>query len=147
MIGRRADGQSGRQLPAQPEPHFDWYAFRVGAWHTDFNFKTFKEWVCSCANICGPMIQAAAILGASRIGVIGVDLARQKGVPSHHWGHGKTLGAYPPRSLTMIMRTLAKMRDELDVRGVQVLNLSPIQETPFSKVFGNHDYGKFLQAG
>ena len=143
--GRRADMSHERQVGVQPEPEFDWWSWRVGSWNTDFNFETFNEVICSCANIVGPLIQAAVIMGAKRIGVVGVDMKWPKKGKSHFFGDGREVGAFPFVSLRMTMHMLARMKSLLEKRGVEIVNLSPVQGTPFAQVFGNHDYEEFVQ--
>lgn len=143
--GRRADMSHDRQRNAQPEPDFDWWAWRVGSWNTKLHFETFKEYLCSCANIVGPMIQAAAIMGVAQIGIVGVDMQWPKDSKSHFFGDGRELGAFPFVSLKMTMNLLSRAKKLLEMRGVRVVSLSPIRATPFAQVFGNHDYEEFVK--
>ena len=143
VIGRRADKNKSREHPFQPEPDFDWYGFRVGAWHTKPNFETFADLLCSCANIFGPMLQAAVILGAREVGVAGVDMVWPKGQKSHFFGYGKEVGAFPFVSLDTILRLFRKMKDELETMGIKVWNLSPRENTPFGRVFASKSFETF----
>jgi len=146
IIGRRADKDKSREYPAQPEPGFLHYRWRVGAWHTKPNFETFGDLLCSCANICGPMLQAAVIMGAREIGVVGVDMMWPDGKDSHFYGDGKEVGAFKFVSLPQILATFRKMRNELETMGIKVWNLSPYKNTPFGRVFNHQDYESFTQA-
>jgi len=135
--GKRADMNKDREYPAQPVPYFRWHPWRVGSWQVARNFDSFKEYLCSCAgNIVGPMLQAAAILGATKIEVMGVDLTWRPGIPSHIYGDGEEVGAYPPASLPHTLQLLKRTKEELLKRGIEVVNLSPWKITPFAKVFG-----------
>ncbi len=145
IIGRRADKDKSREYPAQPKPDFPYYSWRVGAWHTKPNFDTFNEFMCSCMNIAGPMIQAAVILGAREVGVIGVDLMWPTAGDSHFFGSGKKVGAFKFVSIPTILSLFKKMKRELESMAVKVRNLSPEKNTPFGKVFPHQTYSSFTQ--
>lgn len=145
IIGRRADKDKTREYPAQPKPDFPYYAWRVGAWNVKPNAETFDELICSCANICGPMLQAAAILGAKEIGVVGVDLQWPSEGDSHFFGDGSEVGAFRFVSVPTVKGLLRKVRGELETMGIYVWNLSPVRNTPFGKVFNYKTYEEFVQ--
>jgi hypothetical protein len=142
--GRRADKDKSRQLPAQPELDYEWWSWRVGAWHTHCNWKTFGELFASGMNIFIPMLQAAVIMGAKKIGVVGVDMQWPKKGPSHHFGDGKAVGASPFPGLKMILHLFKRAKKQLDKMGVKVYNLSPVKNTPFASVFGRTEIEEFL---
>lgn len=144
ILGRRADMDHSRQLPAQPEPEFDWHSWRVGSWHTKLHYDTLVEQLCSCANIVGPMIQAAAIMGAKKIAIIGVDLKWPKEGKSHFFGHGKEVGAFEFVSKSTTMHLLRKAKGDLWARGVEVVGCSPVKNTPFAHTFGNEELASCL---
>ena len=144
--GRRADKDKSREYPAQPKPDFDYFSWRVGAWHTKPNFETFNDLLCSAANIFGPMLQAAVIMGAREIGVVGVDMMWPSEGDSHFYGDGKDVGAFPFVSVTQTLATFQKMRRELETMGIKVWNLSPKKNTPFGRVFNHQDYETYTQA-
>jgi hypothetical protein len=143
--GKRADKDKSREYPAQPEPEFPYYSWRVGAWHTPPSLDTFDEFMCSCMNIAGPMIQAAVILGAKEIGVVGVDLMWPAKGKSHFFGNGKEVGAFRFVSMPNILSLFKKLKRELETRGIKVWNLSPEKNTPFGKVFPHQAYDEFTQ--
>ena len=143
--GRRADKDKSREYPAQPRPRFDYYSWRVGMWNTRLNFDTFQDFLCSCANIFGPMLQAAVILGAREVGVVGVDMVWPDKGQSHFYGDGKKVGAFPFVSLLQILALFKKMRDTLETMGIKVWNLSPHKNSPFGRVFNHQNYETFTQ--
>jgi len=142
--GKRADKDKTREYPAQPEPTFPWYSWRVGAWHTKPNFDTFDDLLCSCANIFGPMLQAAVILGARDIGVVGVDMMWPSGGDSHFYGAGSKVGAFKFVSARTSLRLFKNLRNELEIMGIKVHNLSPKTNSPFGKVFKHQDFEGFV---
>jgi hypothetical protein len=142
--GRRADKDKTREYPAQPEPDFQWHSMRIGAWHTKPNFDSFDELLCSCANIFGPMLQAAVILGAREVGVVGVDMKWPKDRKSHFYGYGSEVGAFPFVSLPNILYLFKKMKRRLETMAIKVWNLSPERGTPFGGVFAQKDYASFI---
>ncbi|KKN51266.1 hypothetical protein LCGC14_0624270 [marine sediment metagenome] len=140
--------------PIQTRPPWRWFPWKVYGSVKAHNFDTFGKPLCSCATIGGPMVQAAAIMGAKRIGIVGIDMYAPKQGSMHFYKEthpyegrstatiqrdGTTMG--PPKA----MQRLADMKRELEARGVEVLNLSPNKGTPFAKAFGNYPYAKFVK--
>jgi hypothetical protein len=142
--GKRADKDDSRQYPAQNEPDFAWHSWRVGAWHTKNNWETFGDLLGSGMNIFLPMLQAAVIMGAKKIGVVGVDMAWPKDGDSHCWGAGQSAGAYPPASLKNTLAIFRRSRKQLSDKGIEVHNLSPIRPSPFGRIFGYTSYQEFV---
>ncbi len=136
--------------PVQEKPSFRFLEWRVGAASTPFNWTTFKTPLCSFATVGGQMLQGAAILGATRIGIIGIDMVAPPEGTMHSYedggsrkgatiqADGKTMG--PP--VTFIL--FAKAKAALEAKGIEATNLSTKKETPFAEVFGSGDYESFL---
>jgi hypothetical protein len=136
------------------EPKFPYYAWRVGASSTPYEWETFDRPLCSMASITGPMFQAAAIMGARRIGIVGIDMEAPKTGNSIHfyenegkWEGYKGRPDYSPgckvvrdKSVDKYHRAFKEMRG----RGIKVANLSPWHETRFSQLFGVSDPKEFL---
>lgn len=146
---------ASRGAPVQEKPDFRYWKWRVGTCSTPSNYETMKRPLCSFGTIIGPMIQMAAIMGAWKIGVVGVDLvAPPQG--SYHFYHNEcpNEGANAVnvfRSQTGIaspatIRKLREARDELDTLGISLFNLSPTRKCPFADIFGNATIEDFLCA-
>lgn len=136
---------------AQPLPGFTWYPWRVGVSSTPFNGTSFAIPLCSFASISGPMLQAACIMGAKRIGVVGVDMERPKKGPMHFYQEadweGANSGAYKPGQQILPDKQLSQYRNAfewLKGHGIEVVNLSPWKDTVFSKAFGTSDLHEFV---
>lgn len=140
----RLGGRDRPELPVQKTPDDFSYATIDVCCQCTHNFETFRKPMASFANVAGPMIQSALILGARLIGFIGIDMEWPKKGPSHHYGEGSKVGAYKFARVThtMDMFMQAKMKNP----GVKMFNLSPVLNTPFSKVFGNKTLKEFLKA-
>lgn len=147
---------------AQPPPSFKVYRYVIGPknknWNYNgvergevalpINFESFKKALCSCQNVSGSMFQAACILGAARIGVLGIEWkwANKDGVGSHHCGNGRKLGAYPQDgALGKILASFKQMKHFLREHEIPLMNLSPTKGTPFAKLFGMYNYKKFVK--
>lgn len=147
---------------AQPVPaSFDPYIYKIGPrkkeWtyesvaagkHTlPINVSTFESPVVSCLNIAGSMLQAAAILGAKVIGVIGIEFQWPKGKASHFYGDGTKVGAYPQdSSLNEILSAMRQIKLKFKEAGITVINLSPVTHSPFATVFKRGSLESFKQA-
>jgi hypothetical protein len=144
---------------AQPPPKFEVYLYRIGPRKKRWNYghvvdgsvnlpvntKTFEAPVVSCLNIAGSMLQAAAIMGAKRIIVSGIEMRWKSEEKSHFFGSGREVGAYPQDgALKMIMAALRQVKAEFSRQGIEVLNISPVQGSPFARVFGHYPKEKFL---
>ena len=147
---------------AQPPPTFKAYRFVIGPkdknWNyhgvekgvvaLPINFESFKKALCSCQNVSGSMFQAACILGAARIGVVGIEWKWPKddGEGSHHYGNGRKVGAYPQDgALSKIIASFKQMKHFLREHEIKLMNLSPSKGTPFAKLFGMYNYDKFVK--
>lgn len=137
-------------VPVQEVPKGEWWPWRVGTCRTPFNWTTFEKPLCSFATAAGQLLQAAVIMGARRVGTIGIDMQKpRKG--KLHW-HEQTVdlehlvvqadGTLGPKQS---MELFAKARDELKGMGIKVCNLSPVKDSAFARVFGNYDYDRFIK--
>jgi len=147
---------------AQPPPSFKVYRYVIGPKNKNWNyhgveqgrvalpvnFDSFKRALVSCQNVSGSMFQAAAILGAARIGVVGIEWKWPKndGEGSHHYGNGRKMGAYPQDgALSKIVASFKQVKHFLREHEIPLMNLSPTKGTPFSKLFGMYNYKKFVK--
>lgn len=137
-----------------PEPDFPYLPWRVGVCSTPINVETFTRPLCSFATIPGPMLQMAVIMGVKRIGFIGVDLKTPGPQGSIHFyaegkGEGRS-GTGLPQNIdgsiapSGCLQRFGEARDMLKGR-VEILNLSPWEDTPFSEVFGNYPFNRFVE--
>jgi len=136
--------------PVQERPDFPFAEWRVGTASTPFNWTSFKTQLCSFATAAGQMLQAAVILGATKIGIIGIDLVAPKEGTMHCYedggsrkgatiqADGETMG--PEVSYKLFRQAKRQLQD----RGVAVTNLSPTKGTAFAEVFGHGDYSAFM---
>lgn len=136
--------------PLQPYPDFDWYGFRpVSSSRPRYQGRhLYTTWpqpdrtlrngiipsfsldlrllIPGAANVAYSMFQIAAALGASVIGIVGVDLSWESGKKSHSFGtgNGKASGAFAlnPRHTLPFFRAGAL---ECRRQGIEVFNLSP----------------------
>ena len=143
---------------APPEPKWKYFPWRVGTCRTPFNWDNFTMPMCSMATVVGPMLQAAVIMGAKRVGVLGVDLGMPVKGPMHFYeddGAGRkeaTINRRQPKTEGMVTlgedithRLLGEAKREMERRGIETRNLSPIRRTPFANIFGgNYDLDRFL---
>ena len=136
----RSDGKP--EIPVQPAPEDFSYATFDVCHKCLTNVSSFRLPLASFANIAGPMAQAAIILGATRIGFIGIDMRWPEDKPSHHYGDGKSLGAYKFAHVTHTMTMFKQLKTSNP--DVEMYNLSPWTGTPFSHTFGNMGVKTFL---
>jgi hypothetical protein len=124
---------------------WNWFDIAAGRHPLPVNTSTFEAPVVSCQNVVGSMLQAAAIMGATRIAVIGIELKWDSEEESHFFGAGKPVGAYPQDSANaVIVPALKVVKSAFKKAGIEVINLSPKKANPFSRVFGNYDLQKFV---
>lgn len=142
-------------FPPMDEPNFQYHPWRVGTMRSEINLETFSKPLCSCATIVGPMIQAAAIMGASKIGIVGVDLETPQDGNNHFYedGDGEKLtyknqpkdgkiDISPPGGLDR----LRDLKNAIEKRGIEITNLSPVKDSPFSTVFPAYDFDDWIDA-
>lgn len=144
---------------AQPVPSFPCYLYRIGPRKKKWNYQdiargaaklpvnvtTFDACLVSCQNVSGSMLQAAAIMGAKRIVCIGFELRWDTPENSHFFGAGTRVGAYPQDgSIDVIMAALKIARKRITEAGVEIINISPVTDSPFAKVFGSHPINTFI---
>lgn len=136
--------------PLQPYPDFEWFGFRpVSTSRPRYNGRQVRtSWpdhdrtlrngilhafgmdldllIAGAANVAFSMFQIAAAMGASVIGICGVDLAWESGKKSHSFGdgNGKSKGAFAlnPRHTLPFFKSGAL---ECRRAGIEVYNLSP----------------------
>ena len=136
--------------PVQEKPAFRFTEWRVGACSTPPNWTSFKTPLCSFATTAGQMLQAAVILGATKIGIIGIDLVAPKEGTMHCYEDG---GSRKGATIQKDGKTMApgvtyqrfqEAKSALKGRGVEISNLSPTKGTAFAKVFGYGSYTDFM---
>jgi len=145
-----------RGMEVLPQPDFPYYPWRVGTTGSPINLDSLEVPLCSFGTIAGPMIQAAAIMGAKRIGVVGVDFIAPKVGPAHFYEEGKGEGQLDNRapwgkdtiSLAPVRfeDRFTELRRRLKGLGIEIVNLSPVKDTPFSSIFGNEDFEEWINA-
>ena len=129
---------------------FRWYPWRVGVASSPFNWKTFNAPLCSFASISGPMIQAAVIMGAKRIGIVGIDMQMPDSGSGHFYGdQGQwECAGKKPGDPVIRDKNLQLYKDafrELGAMGIDMYNLSPWPDTRFSREFGCTDIKDFVE--
>jgi len=139
----RLGGDKERELQAMPYLDFKWYHWRVSQGAAPINFHSFSYELASFANIAGPMLQAAVIMGASVVGCVGIDMAWPKDTQSHFFGSGADVGAYPFSALERTMANFITAKQKLKALGIPVYNLSPVKGTPFAQCFGTSSFSDF----
>lgn len=136
--------------PVQEKPDLRFVEWRVGTASSPFNWTSFDTPLCSFATAAGQMLQAAVILGATRIGIIGIDMIAPKEGTMHCYEDGgsrkgATIQADGKTMCPEVSYDLfAEAKGQLEDRGVEITNLSPTQGTPFGKVFGYGNYKDFM---
>jgi len=143
-----------RGVGVLPEPEFNHYWWRVGAGSTPTNFYDFTKPICSFGTIIGPMIQMAVLMGASEIGVVGVDLMAPSTCGSMHFYKNElpkerassqgSRGSGASLASDRILELLRRLRYEADAEGAIIHNLSPVKDSPFADIFGNLDAEAFV---
>jgi hypothetical protein len=144
--------------PPMEYPKFPWHPWRVGVSSSPFNWTTFDEPLCSFASISGPMIQAAVIMGATRIGIVGIDMqtppSAKRGSTHFYkneglWeGYNKDLKARKPGDPVVRDSSLKRYKEafhELGTKGIDIYNVSPWDWTRFSREFGTTTMADFLE--
>jgi len=142
---------------AAQEPSFRWYPWRVGVSSSPFNWTNFSEPLCSFGSITGPMIQAAVIMGAARVCIVGVDMQvpkTEKGETIHFYKHEgnwegyRTMPEMEPGGAIINDKSVEVYRRafrELGKMGVSVFNLNPWINTRFSTLFGSTNINAFME--
>ena len=143
----------------QPVPTFECYRYRIGPRKKNWDYRdvargavrlpvnttTFEAPVVSCLNVAGSMLQAAAILGAKRIVCIGIEMRWESNEQSHFFGPGGRVGAYPQDgSIDLIQAALRFVKKAAEGAGIEIINVSPITDSPFARVFGSYPTNKFI---
>lgn len=137
-------------MPVQRPPKFRWWPWRVGVSRTPFNWETFERPLCSFATTAGQMLQAAAIMGAKNIGMIGIDMQMPKD-GKMHWHRQAvdmrhaTIQKDGTLGSPATMQLFAKARDVLGMMGIKVHNLSPVKNSAMARVFGSESYERFCK--
>lgn len=134
--------------PVQKQPtDFKWYPWRVTGSKAAWNWTTLAKPLCSAANIGGPMLQAAVILGAKRIFFLGTGIVQpntdgrnRHAYPDSKDGWLNPGSCSPPRTA----ECFAKAKSELDARGIEAFTMSP-KKNPFDEIFPKYNYGKFVK--
>jgi hypothetical protein len=142
-----------RGFPVVPKPDFRFFPWRVGTMGTDINITTMEEKLCSFGTIAGPMIQAAIIMGASEVGVVGVDLVAPITGTMHFYKEGKgeelrgkegAIDGKKDISPRGCLDRFSKLRCVASKAGVTITNLSPVKDSPFASVFPSHDFDEWI---
>lgn len=133
--------------PVQKRPKFKHRAFKLSGSKHPMNWSDIEKPFCSCANTGIALFQFAKVLGAERIGVIGVGLVPVKDKQQGHcytakhgedpWGRNPS----PERARDCAER----IRDDLKRMGVKVYNLAPPKKDAFEELFGRYDFDKFVK--
>lgn len=140
-----------RGFAVVPKPDFPFYPWRVGTMSAGINLTDFETRFCSFATIAGPMIQAAVIMGARRIGVVGVDLQVPKLGESHFYKDAKGERVIPEKGSDTCIAKRGTMERFLDLkrmlvdRGIEIDNLSPVEDSPFASVFPSSSFDKWVR--
>jgi len=141
--------------PVQDKPDFTWYSWRVGTARTAFNWNTFAAPLCSFATTGGQILQMAVMMGAKRIGLVGLDMYKSPKESDLHFYKNETSGPLDVAKATIhddgrigpqaSMDCFAKAKLALDKMGVEVVNISPWTHTPMANIFGSYDYERFAE--
>ncbi len=136
------DGIRCRGAEVQDQPDFDYWAWRVGTRSSPISLDSAKSPINSFGTIAGPMMEFAAIFGAKRIVLAGVDLWAPDANKSMHFYQCETnaertqtkQGSIAPNLCTDLMREFKRLAA---IRAIEIINVSPWKGTPISGVFGN----------
>jgi hypothetical protein len=64
---------------------------------------------------------------------------------SHFFGPGGRVGAYPQDgSIDLIQAALRFVKKAAEGAGIEIINVSPITDSPFARVFGSYPTNKFI---
>jgi hypothetical protein len=141
---------------AQPPPKFPVHIYQIGTAGTrqplydhgvrffPMAFKSFKERLESCQNVSGSLIQAAAIMGAKRILSIGIDFQWPRRGETHVYS-GKHGQHSQVKSVPYSMACFKWAKAEFKKRKIQLLNLSPVKDSPYAEVWGNYPIEKIAK--
>lgn len=125
---------------ASPWKHTSW---RCGNSQGPMEWGSLTRPLNSFTNIAGPMLQAAVIMGAQWIGMIGCGLVLS-GKGTHFYEEKDNWPGNISRSQTWGCFIRAKY--ELDDMGVKVFNISP-RTGPFERMYGRASLQEFLEEG
>ena len=130
--------------PIQTQPtDFPWFPWRARGSSSEMNWVTLSESVNSFANAGGPMMQAAVIMGAKRIVLIGLGLAppgskgRFYSRKPEEWSTGRG-------SSGNSARCYKRAKPELDKLGIQV-DVCSMENAFIESIYGKYPYAKFLK--
>ncbi|KKK55278.1 hypothetical protein LCGC14_3076150 [marine sediment metagenome] len=129
-----------------PPTDFKWLPWRVRGSSSAMNWSTLGESVNSFASIAGPMLQAAVIMGAKRVAMVGIGIV--PGPVKHLYDEREawTGAGSPPTTL----RCFERAKTELDKMGIPVHVCSPEDNLTESvrrlqKAYGHCTYEDFLR--
>jgi hypothetical protein len=92
------------------------------------------------------MLQSAMILGAKRIACIGIEFKWTNPATSHFFGCGSNVGAYAQDgAVELILGALRQIKRAAKDAGIEIINLSPVTDSPFSSVFGNYPLSRYIE--
>ncbi len=126
-----------------PPTDFPWFPWRARGSSSAMNWTTLSDSLNSFANAAGPMMQAAVIMGAKRIMMMGLGLvpAGSKGrfyaKKPEAWSSGRG-------SSHNSERCFRRAKPELDKLGIQV-DVCSLENAVLESIYGKYPYKKFLK--
>ena len=151
---------SNEQRRAQQTPDFHAYLYKIGPRKKSWNYQDVLDGRCSlpintscfdwpvvsCLNVAGSMLQTAMILGAKRIACIGIEFKWANAATSHFFGCGSDVGAYAQDgAVELILGAMRQIKRAAKDAGIEIINLSPVKDSPFSSVFGSYPLSKYIE--
>jgi len=146
-------------LWAHAVPGFKWYRYTSG--HKDktwtyndviagtvvppYNFTDLGQPLVSGQTILVQVLQAALAMGANKIISVGFEVSWPKKGRTHFVGKRKHSGGDWEHSFSIIRKCLGHIKEYMDSKGIRLYNLSPVKDSLFAGVFGNHTYEEALR--
>lgn len=132
--------------PVQRKPRFRHKEFRGIGTKNPFNWKTFDQGINSFGNTGISLLQAAVILGATRIGMLGIGLVKPNPEPHFYAEHDASLEddwgrmVSPQRTYDLTV----KAKKALKKMKIEVRNLS-LENEALEEIYAPYPFDLFIE--
>jgi len=128
--------------PVQSIPSFKWLPWRACGSSSALNWKTLSESLNSFANAGGPLLQAAVIMGARRVGMVGLGIIPpgNRGKQFKKDDPWRKYHGSPPNTT----RCFKRAKEDLGKMRIEVCNLS-LENALLEQIFPRYPFEQFVE--